>query len=421
MNENPNAVNQREFDIVLFGATGFTGELVAQKLAAAPSMRWAIAGRNAEKLKQVLASLSAFRTLDGKPPEIIVADAADVAALQAIALRSKVIVSTVGPYAKYGSPLVAACAAAGTHYCDLTGEVPWVRTMIDAHHATAQASGARIVHCCGFDSIPSDISVWLLQQSLRETTGTTAMDVVGYFSDLRGGASGGTVASMMGVVDAAVADKNIRRLLMNPLALVPGASPARAKRYQDVSFGIDRKRGFSTAPFVMAAVNSRVVYRSAAIFASDPSATYGDYFAYREGQSFPLNVHNVINAAGLTSGVKALPIALAVPALRRIMQKRLPSVGEGPSESARNRGRYTFSAYGTTSSAANKASLVVRFSDNADPGYGSTSKMLSAAALSLAFDPLSSPGGVLTPSVAMGSNLITRLRDAGLSISVAAI
>jgi short subunit dehydrogenase-like uncharacterized protein len=406
----------REFDIILFGATGFTGALVAQRLAAMSPLRWAIAGRNADKLRKVADSLSAFRTSGTEPPAILIADAASTPDLLALADRTRVIVSTVGPYARHGSELVAACVERGTHYCDLTGEVPWVRKMIDQHHQAAQRAGACIVHCCGFDSIPSDMSVWLLQQALHAATGQSASDVVGYFSDLRGGASGGTIDSMRGVVDAAVADKGIRRLLANPFALVPSASVERDQRYQEIALGIDRPRSLATAPFLMSSVNSRVVYRSASLLADNPTnaAPYGTDFAYREGQSFPLGVRNMVNAAGMTAVAKGLLIAFGVPFLRKIVDKRLPAVGTGPSAKQRERGRYTFTAYGE----AGGQKMSARFSDIMDPGYGSTSKMLAAAATCLAFDKLSSTGGVVTPSVAMGNALSNRLQAAGITIYV---
>jgi short subunit dehydrogenase-like uncharacterized protein len=406
----------REFDIILFGATGFTGALVAQRLAAMSPLRWAIAGRNADKLRKVADSLSAFRTSGTEPPAILIADAASTPDLLALADRTRVIVSTVGPYARHGSELVAACVERGTHYCDLTGEVPWVRKMIDQHHQAAQRAGACIVHCCGFDSIPSDMSVWLLQQALHAATGQSASDVVGYFSDLRGGASGGTIDSMRGVVDAAVADKGIRRLLANPFALVPSASVERDQRYQEIALGIDRPRSLATAPFLMSSVNSRVVYRSASLLADNPTnaAPYGTDFAYREGQSFPLGVRNMVNAAGMTAVAKGLLIAFGVPFLRKIVDKRLPAVGTGPSAKQRERGRYTFTAYGE----AGGQKMSARFSDIMDPGYGSASKMLAAAATCLAFDKLSSTGGVVTPSVAMGNALSNRLQAAGITIYV---
>lgn len=393
----------REFDIVLIGATGFTGQLVAEQLAAMGGLRWAIAGRNQSKLAAVLAGLAAPATT----PSIITADAHDRVSLDALANRTAVVVSTVGPYAEHGSDLVAACAAAGTHYCDLTGEVHWVRAMIDAHHAQAQQSGARIVHCCGFDSIPADLSCWLLQRELRTRGAAPATDVRGYYRDVRGGVSGGTVASMRGIVQAAAKDRDLRRMLVDPYSLVPAR--AGQIRQTELGFAIHRDEHLVTAPFVMAAINTRVVYRSNALQAD----AYGRDFRYHEALAFPLSPRGLADAAAMTAGVTALPVAMAVPALSKLLDGKLPKSGEGPSKRAQQRGHYTLQVRSTSS-----ASPMVTFHDDADPGYGSTAKMLSSAAACLAFDALDSQPGVLTPSVAMGQALVDRLQAAGLTISV---
>jgi short subunit dehydrogenase-like uncharacterized protein len=400
----------REFDIVLFGATGFTGQLVAQQLAAMGGLHWAIAGRNRDKLTAVAAELPT-----GSAPALELADAHDRASLDALVARTRVVVSTVGPYAQHGSDLVAACAGAGTHYCDLTGEAHWVRAMIDAHHATAQQSGARIVHCCGFDSIPGDLSVWLLQHELQQRGRSPALHVRGYYHDLRGGVSGGTVASMRGIVQAATTDKGLRRLLVDPYALVPAR--AGEARQHELGFAIHRDQSVVTAPFVMAGINTRVVYRSNAL-ADD---AYGREFTYHEALAFPLNRRGIADAMAMTAGVTALPVAMAaamaaatkLPPLAKLLDNKLPKAGEGPSERARTRGHYTLKVRSVDSDAP-----TVTFHDDADPGYGSTSKMLASAAACLAFDALDSKPGVLTPAVAMGQALIDRLRNAGLTITV---
>ena len=396
-------MNAREFDIVLIGATGFTGQLVAEQLAAMGGLRWAIAGRNQRKLAAVLAGLPATATA----PTIIIADAHDRPSLDALAHRTTVVVSTVGPYAEHGSDLVAACAAAGTHYCDLTGEVHWVRAMIDAHHAQAQQTGARIVHCCGFDSVPADLSCWLLQRELRTRGAAPATDVRGYYLDVRGGVSGGTVASMRGIVQAAAKDRNLRRMLVDPYSLVPDRSGK--IRQNELGFAIHRDEHLVTAPFVMAGINTRVVYRSNALQAD----AYGRDFRYHEAVAFPLSARGLADAAAMTAGVTALPVAMAVPALSKLLDGTLPKSGEGPSKRAQQRGHYTLQVRSTSS-----ASPTVTFHDDADPGYGSTAKMLSAAAACLAFDALDSQPGVVTPSVAMGQALVDRLQAAGLTITV---
>ncbi len=401
-------MNAREFDIVLLGATGFTGQLLAQQLASMAGLRWAIAGRNHTKLTAVLGDLPTGSPESASAPTIIVADAHDRPSLDALVNRTRVVVSTVGPYAQHGSDLVAACATAGTHYCDLTGEVNWVRAMIDAHHVTAQQSGARIVHCCGFDSMPADLSCWLLQRELRTRGVAAATDVRGYYLDVRGGVSGGTVASMRGIVQAAVKDRSLRRLLVDPYALVP--ERAGQIRQTELGFAIHRDDNLVTAPFVMAAINTRVVYRSNAL----QDDAYGRDFRYHEALAFPLNARGLANAAAMTAGVSALPVAMAVPALSKLLDGKLPKSGEGPSEKTRQRGHYTLQVRSTSS-----ASPTVTFHDDADPGYGSTSKMLAAAATCLAFDALDSQPGVITPAVAMGQALVERLQAAGLSITIA--
>jgi short subunit dehydrogenase-like uncharacterized protein len=396
-------MSAREFDIVLFGATGFTGKLVAEQLCGFGNMRWAVAGRNVDKLQAVVASLPA----SSAAPEIVCADATDRASLDALVARARVVITTVGPYAAMGSELVAACANAGTHYCDLTGEVHWVRAMIDAHHQRAKETGARIVHCCGFDSIPADVSCWLLQHELQSKGQPPAASLRGYYSNLRGGVSGGTVASMRGIIQAAMKDRHLRRLLVDRYALVPSRSGQ--SRQREISLGIDRAAGVATAPFVMAGINTRVVYRSNDLLAN----SYGADFTYHEAMAFPLGARGLADAAKMAAGVSALPVAMAVPQLAKLLDRKLPKSGEGPSEKARQRGRYTLRV-----SAADANGITVTFKDNADPGYGSTSKMLSAAATCLAFDALESPGGVLTPMAAMGNDLIVRLRNAGIEITV---
>lgn len=401
-------MNTREFDIVLVGATGFTGQLLAQQLARTAGLRWALAGRNPTKLAAVLAELPVGLPAHAPAPTMIVADAHDRPSLDALANRTRVVVSTVGPYAQHGSDLVAACAVTGTHYCDLTGEVHWVRAMIDAHHAQAQKTGARIVHCCGFDSMPADLSCWLLQRELRTRGAAPATDVRGYYLDVLGGVSGGTVASMRGIVQAAAKDRSLRRLLVDPYSLVPGR--AGHSRQTELGFAVDRDEHVVTAPFVMAAINTRVVYRSNALQAD----AYGRDFRYHEALAFPLHARGLVNAAAMTAGVFALPVALAVPALSKLLDGKLPKSGEGPSERARQRGHYTLQVRSTSNAAP-----MVTFHDDADPGYGSTAKMLAAAATCLAFDSLDSQPGVITPAVAMGQALVDRLLAAGLTITVA--
>ncbi|MEO8702964.1 MAG: saccharopine dehydrogenase NADP-binding domain-containing protein [Kofleriaceae bacterium] len=387
----------REFDIVVFGASGFTGALVAAYIAKSPERpRWAIAGRNREKLEALAL---------GVP--ILLADAHDRNALAAIAKRTRVVCTTVGPYTKYGSDLVAACADAGTHYCDLTGEVQWMRRMIDAHGERAQATGARIVHTCGFDSIPSDLGTWALQQEFIARFGKPATSVTALFGETSGGFSGGTVASGFEVAAESSRDPAVRHLLANPYGLDPDPTAVRPDVPDERSIHWDRRVKKFTVPFVMALVNTRVVRRSHAL----AGLPWGDEFRYREVMSTPGSARGLAMAAGITSALGALSFAMGRPRLRSLIAKRAPKPGEGPSQKTRERGHWKVRFVGE----AGADRLVYEASDRADPGYGSTAKMLGESALCLALDPLTSAPGVTTPSVAMGQHLLDRLRRAELT------
>jgi len=394
----------RELDIVVFGATGFTGKLVAEYLAGAArreAVRWAIAGRSRDKLDAL-----------GLGVPVIVADALDPAAMQALARRSKVVCTTTGPFARYGSALVAACADAGTHYCDSTGEVPWMRRMIDAHHARARETGARIVHTCGFDSIPSDLGCWAAQQAFIARHGTPAHTVTAVFGEQSGGFSGGTAASAFELSREAEADPAIRALMANPYALDPDPAGPHPPAPDDAGIGWQPTLKMFTVPFVMAQVNTRVVRRSQAL----AGAPWGAEFRYREVMSTPGSLRGAAMALAITGGVAALGFAMNHAALRERLARRAPQPGEGPSAAVRARGHWIVRM---VAEGASGAPLVYTASDRADPGYGSTAKMLGESALCLARDPLTSPGGVLTPSVAMAQPLVERLRRAGLTFAAA--
>jgi len=393
--------SDRELDVVLWGATGYAGRLVADYLATSPTaegLRWAIAGRDRSKLERVRAEL-------GRAVPILVGDAADPASLDAIARRTRVVGTTVGPYAKYGSELVAACVRAGTHSCDLTGEVPWIRRMIDAHDEAARASGARIVHCCGFDSIPSDLGTWMMHQAMRER-GKQLARVDAFFGETSGGFSGGTFASMFGLIDEARRDPATRRLLGDPYAL-GGSGPDRGDQ-RGVRW--EPRLGRWTAPFLMAAINSRIVRRSNAVL----GAPYGREFRYTESMSMPGGVKGLVAATGMTAALGGFVAATQVPPLRKVLERRLPAPGEGPSPEQRAAGHFVVRLI---AEATDGTRLDGRVADRRDPGYGSTAVMFSEAAICLARDPLTGPGGVLTPASAMGDALLGRLR-AGLTFAV---
>ena len=392
----------RDYDLVVFGATGFTGRLVAEYIVERRQpIRFAIAGRNRGKLDEVAAALGGC--------DVIVADALDPAAMAEVARRARVVCTTAGPYAKYGSELVAACAAAGTHYCDLTGEVPWMREMIDRHHARAEASGARIVHTCGFDSIPSDLGTWCVQQECIARFGKPASRVTGLFAELAGSMSGGTAASAIEISNQAAGDREVRRVLRNPYALDPDPSAPRPDAPDIRSIGWDARQKRFTFPFFMADVNTRVVRRSHAL-AGQP---WGASFVYEEKMSSRGTAGGLATAVGVTGALGAFAAALGNTHVRPLVAKWLPQPGEGPSKEARERGRWKLRLVAEVGDDR----VVYVAGDHADPGYGSTAKMLGESALCLAQDALTSSGGVQTPSIAMGAMLAERLRAAGLTLA----
>lgn len=388
-------MSNRDFDIVLFGATGFTGKLVAEYLAAQKPARWAIAGRNPDKLK----------ALGLDVPHVIV-DAMDTVACADVARRARVVCTTVGPYTKYGGPLVAACAEAGTHYCDLTGEPNFMRATIDAHHERAKQTGARIVHTCGFDSIPSDLGTWAAQQEFKARHGRYASSARAYFGEMSGAMSGGTVASMFAIADALGEDRELRRVLRDPYSLDPAGRGPRP-RVDKRMLGWDKTLKMFFVPFIMAGTNGPVVRRGHAL-AGYP---WGEDFTYFEAMSTPGTPRGAVMAATITGGLAALAATLVRPRLRELAKKRLPKPGEGPSESKRERGHWKVRIV----LADGDDTLVYVVADpNGDPGYKSTAKMLGESALCLAYDELPGAGGVQTPSVAMDGKLVDRLRKAGL-------
>ncbi|AGL17799.1 trans-acting enoyl reductase family protein [Actinoplanes sp. N902-109] len=403
----------REHDIVVYGATGFAGKLVAGYLAAhAPDgTRVALAGRSAEKLAAVRAEL-------GVDWPVLIAEATDTAALTALAGAARVVVSTVGPFAKYGQPLVRACAEAGTDYADLTGEVLFVRRSIDDNHEVAAKSGARIVHSCGFDSIPSDIGVHVLHAAVQaagagELTGTTLV-----VKRLSGGFSGGTIDTIRHQLDEVRADKAARRVAASPYSLTPdrAAEPDLGRQPDAVTVPgreVDPALGGTLAPFLMAPYNTRVVRRSNAL----RDYAYGRSFRYRETMSTGGGPLSPLLAAGTKVGIGALIAGLALPPTRFVLDRVLPKPGTGPSEHTRRTGHFTVEIYTTTTTGARFSS---RFRMQGDPGYAATAVMLGESALALVLDRdalPATPGGVLTPATAIGDALVTRLRAAGVELT----
>jgi short subunit dehydrogenase-like uncharacterized protein len=399
----------RDLDVVLFGATGFVGKLTAEYLArAAPDeARIGLAGRSREKLQRVRGELSA-RAADWP---LIVADSQDGAALAELAARTTAVATTVGPYRRYGVALVEACAAAGTHYADLTGETLFMRETIERFDAPAQASGARIVHNCGFDSVPSDIGVLVLHDAAGELTDTTFV-----VRRLRGGASGGTIASLKGTVDEVKRDRSLLKIIGDPYALSPDHSAEpdlgnerdlRGAEYSD-------ELGTWLGPFVMATINTRVVRRSNAL----QSWAYGRSFRYREVMAFGSGVSGRVKALGVGGGLGALTAGLAIPPSRWLLDRVLPDPGEGPKDEMVRNGFYEIEIHSRTPAGER---WVCEVKAKGDPGYGATSVILGESALALALDGERLPdrAGVLTPATGIGLVLAERLRAAGQTFAAA--
>ena len=398
----------RELDVVVFGATGFVGRLTAQHLAAAAPERARIglAGRSRERLEQVRAGLGP----GAADWPLLVADSADVASLDALAARTQVVVTTVGPYARHGLPLVQACARAGTDYADLTGEVLFVRESADAAHETAQASGARIVHACGFDSIPSDLGVLLTaERAATEGDGELAETRLALVA-ARGGVSGGTVDSLRVQVDAVRADPARRAVLADPYALSPdrAAEPDLGSERDPAVPAYDADAGGWTAPFVMGPFNSRIVRRSNAL----TGWSYGRSFRYREVVRTGRSPFAPALATGIAVGTAGAALGMALPGARTVLDRLLPSPGEGPGERTRRTGHFTVQVTARTTTGARWRTTVAM---QGDPGYAATAVMLGEAALALALDRdrLPDRAGVLTPASGIGDALAERLRAAG--------
>ncbi len=403
-------MEDREFDIVVWGASGFTGRLVVEYLleryALGGEINWAIAGRSKEKLNCVLDGLD----YGENPPSVLIADSHDPESLDKLARDTRVILTTVGPYAKYGSELVAACVRNGTHYCDLCGEVQWMRRMIDLHQRTAQETGARIVMSCGFDSIPSDFGVWALQTEAKIRRNQYCKQVSLLVRAMKGGASGGTFASLLNALDESRQDRTVAKILTDPYALNPQNSKRGSDKPEQSGARYDEAARLWTAPFVMAGVNTRVVRRTHAL----TGLLYGDDFRYREATIAGVGFFGRVRASLMSTALRIFFVASVLPLSRQyIVNKLLPSPGEGPSRQERENGYFNLLLVGQFSDGA---TIRLRVKGDRDPGYGSTSKMLTEAAICLAKDDLNTEGGCWTPVSAMGAPLFERLKsNAGLS------
>ncbi len=406
-------MNARQFDLVVFGATSFVGQILTRRLVerigpdgSSSGVRWAVAARNAAKLADVAAE-------SGADVPQIEADASDARAMRTLAASARVVASTVGPYALYGSPLVAAVAAAGTDYCDLTGEPQWMRAMIDGHGAEAEASGARIVHACGFDSIPSDLGVWFTQQQAIERFGSPCRSIALRVKAMRGGASGGTIASGLNLIEEARKNPELRKMLGNPYALAPDGMRTGPRQPNVTMPRRDATSGQWVAPFIMAATNTRVVQRSHALL----GRPWGDEFEYDEAMIVGDGPFGALRAGVVAGGMAGFAGMAAFGPTRHLLTRFLPGPGEGPTADAQEAGYFDLRLFGRT---ADGDEIVTKVTGDRDPGYGSTAKMLAESALAfLDFEHDQVGGGFWTPATAFGDLLIDRLVDhAGLTFDV---
>ena len=388
-----------KFDIVVYGATGFTGQLIAEYLAAhytgKDDPKWAMAGRSKEKL-------AAVRDAIGAPADtaLIVADGGDPASLKAMVDQTRLVITTVGPYQLYGSDLVAACAASGTDYLDLCGEPLWMRKMIDAHEAAAKASGARILFSCGFDSIPFELGVFFVEQEAKKVFGAAAARVKGRVRAMKGTFSGGTAASARATFAAVAKDLSLVSMVQDPFVLTPGFDgPKQPRGNKPV---LDEELGSWTAPFVMATINTRNVHRSNLLM----NFPYGKDFVYDE---------MVLTGPGEKGEANAKKVVAAVNA-ERMGAVDGPKPGEGPSKEERENGLYDLLFVAIAPDGRQVRAAV---KGDRDPGYGSTSKMISECAICLLRDTPDVAAGIWTPGAAMGGKLIQRLVDhAGLTFGI---
>ena len=385
-----------KFDVVVYGSTGFTGQLVAEYLATRyagqDGPKWAMAGRSLDKLASV-------RDAIGAPADtaLIRADASDPSSLKAMIEQTNSVISTVGPYQLYGSELVALCATTGTDYLDLCGEPVWMRQMIDAHEAAAKSSGARIVFSCGFDSVPFELGAFFVQEEAKRVFGVPVSRVKGRVRDMRGTLSGGTAASGRATFEAVAKDLSLVSILNDPFALTPGFSGAKQPKGNRPVYEEDLQSW--TAPFMMALINTRNVHRSNMLM----GFPYGREFVYDEmvltgpGEKGEANAKRVMAANSEKTGPNA------------------PKPGEGPSKEERENGRYDL-LYVAIAPDGRQVRASVK--GDRDPGYGSTSKMIAECAICLREMP-EIKGGMWTPGAAMGNRLIERLVDhAGISFEV---
>ncbi len=400
-------MSHRTYELILFGATGFTGQLTAEYLAAHhPNLKWAIAGRDLHKLKNLR------KRIGHTDLPMLIAASEDERSLVDMARQTKVIISTVGPYARYGSLLLESCAREGTHYCDLTGEAQWMAQVYEKTDALARESGARLVHSCGFDSIPSDLAVHVLQKAFKERFGCFASSVSGRMGRYAGGVSGGTIESMMLLGEQASRSNSLRKKLLNPYLLYPPNIDPGWDKPDQIGIAWDDHFDSWTAPFLMAGINTKVVRRSHALL----GMPYGKDFRYEESQLVDNRAAAIISA-GLTG---ALIAAVFFGPARGLLRNFLPKTGEGPNSGKREAGFFEFWSHGI-GGPNHEHGLRVKVSGKRDPGYGATSRMLAQAGLCLVFDELTVNGGIWTPASAFGDWLVPRLDAVDIKFEISEI
>jgi short subunit dehydrogenase-like uncharacterized protein len=400
----------RKYDVVLYGASGFVGRQTVAYFAAHPEVKsaglsWALAGRSAEKLEAVRKACPGTDQAG-----ILVAEAHDAKAMDQLAANARVVLSTAGPFALYGSELVAACVRNGTHYVDITGETPWVKGLIERHHQDAERKGARIIPFCGFDSIPSDLSARLANEAMWERYGEACTAVKVAFS-IRGGFNGGTLASLFNMLASGQSEAMADPFLLNP----EGAHPSNVSAHAD-PLGPRHDGDFSAwlGPFMMSTINTRVVRRSAALLGYAPGYSYQEYLRLGRGPGAALA------ATTLSVGSFASQAALRVAPIRRLAQKFAPQPGAGPSVASMDGGSFRAQWVGHS---ANGKMVRGMIADKGDPGNRATTKMLCESALALALQLEELPGGskhggLLTPASGLGDVLVQRLRQAGMTLQV---
>ena len=404
-------MRETTYDVVLYGASGFVGKQTVRYFAerAGDGVRWAIAGRDRDKLESVRAEV-------GIAVDILVADSQDLAAIDAIVSQTRVLLNTAGPFALYGDAIVDACVRYRTHYVDITGETPWVKGLIDRHHLQAATDGTRIIPCCGFDSVPADLGAYLLVRYLQRL-GTDCTQVKAYYQ-AAGGFNGGTLASGLNIFDSGELEQVSNPFLLNP----PESVPTDVNRHRDpTSPQYDAEIGTWVAPFFMGVVNTRIVRRSWALF-DRWQEPYGTDFSYQEYFKFdpPLAW---LQSAAMVGGMAVIGGAIAIPPLRSLLESIIPQVGSGPTEQTMNAGWFRCELLGWGSQGQRVRGLIA---DVGDPGNRATVKFVCESALGLAVDVDRLPGGVqrggiLTPATGLGDVLVERLKQAGMRLEVETI